>query len=401
MINKKLGYYTVGNKEFDSKLQACFYANKINQDVKWHFNDLVFNNFDWTAEPEETLDDLYNKRARQIREEYDYVIISYSGGADSHNVVESFLRQGLHIDEIVVNTMESVSKHTVKIDPNQKNPQNAAAEHYLQTIPRLKEIQIRSPNTKIEILDLSEYLLNSWLQAGDASWISDKKEGLNPLNVTRFNYLHFDNIRKQFDKGKKIALVLGIEKPRTVINHDNKFYLRFVDRACNIVTIENHIKEYTNSTVEYFYWSPDSVRLICKQAHVIKKWLEAFPKYQFSWYYKNLSIGTFRLVHERLLRTVLYSTWNESWYQADKATSDWYSEFDSWFIEGFRGTPQHNIWREGIKYAEENAGKFVVNNLGFGDGLRPIDKFYYIGSMKTELTPELNKEYYSSLLRIL
>jgi hypothetical protein len=389
MINKKLGYYTVNHREFDSKLQACFYASKTNQDIKWHFNDLVFNNYPWANEPEETLDELYNRRARQLREEYDHIIISYSGGADSHNVVESFLRQKLHIDEIVVNTMESINKDTVILDPSVKNPENAAAEHYLQTLPRLKEIQIRSPKTKIEILDLSDYLLKSWLSAGDASWVMDKKEGLNPLNVTRFNYLHFNKIRQQFDKGKKIALILGIEKPRTIIHHDNNFYLRFVDRASNIITIENHIKEYTNSVVEYFYWSPDSAKMICKQAHTIKKWLEQFPEYQPSWYYKNLDLGTFRLVHERLLRTLLYSTWNDEWYQADKAISDWYSEFDSWFIKGFKGTKQHDIWIEGIKFVEENASRFVSDVLGYGDGLRPIDKFYLIGNMKTELSPEL------------
>ena len=61
MINKKLGYYTVGNQEFDSKLQACFLANQVNQEVKWHFNDEVFKNYNWQIEPEESLDTLYDQ----------------------------------------------------------------------------------------------------------------------------------------------------------------------------------------------------------------------------------------------------------------------------------------------------------------------------------------------------
>ena len=45
------------------------------------------------------------------------------------------------------NTMEKLSKHSVSLDLNNKDPRNAAAEHYLQTIPRLQEIQNKSPNT--------------------------------------------------------------------------------------------------------------------------------------------------------------------------------------------------------------------------------------------------------------
>jgi len=274
MINKKLGYYLVDGLEFDSKLQACIYATQHNTDVNWIFNDWMFSRYPWHVEPSETLDQLYDQRARQLREKYDYIIISYSGGADSHNIVASFIRQGLHIDELVVNTMESITDKFTVIDPIVKNPENAAAEHQLQTIPRLKEIEKLCPKTKISILDLSDYLRTSWLSAGDASWVMDKREGLNPLNVTRFNYLHFDAVRKQFDRNKKIGLILGIEKPRTIIGKENKFYIQFSDRASNIITIENHIKDYTNTTVEYFYWSPESGKMLAKQAHVIKRWLE-------------------------------------------------------------------------------------------------------------------------------
>jgi hypothetical protein len=369
MINKKLGYYTVGEFEFDSKIQACLYANKNNQEVVWHFNETVFKNYPWSKEPAESLDQLYDRRTKQLREEYDYIIISYSGGADSHNIVESFIRQGLHIDELIINTMEKGSNKFTVVDPNVKNPENAAAEHQLQTIPRLKEIKNRIPKTKITILDLTDHLFDSWLNVGDASWVMDKREGLNPLNVTRFNYLHFNDVRKQFDKDKKIALILGVEKPRTFIHPNNKFYIRFTDRATNIITIAEHIKEYPNAVVEYFYWSPDSCDILCKQAHVIKRWLEANPQNQSLWFHKNITGESFRLVHERILRNLMYTTWNSEWWQADKATKDWYSEFDSWFINGYVGTKQHNIWLEGINYIRGNASNFINTSKGHDDGL--------------------------------
>jgi hypothetical protein len=382
MINKKLGYYTVDNLEFDSKIKACIYATQNKKQIEWHFNDQIFSNFNWSNEPLETLDELYDRRARDLREKYDYIIISYSGGADSHNIVESFLRQGLHIDEIIVNTMDEANQKFTIIDPNIKNPENAGAEHYLQTIPRLEEISKRNNKIKITVLDLSKYLFESWLDAGDASWIMDKREGLNPLNVTRFNYLHFNEIRKNFDKGKSIGLILGVEKPRTFIHSNGKFYIRFTDRATNIITIENHIKEYSNSVVEYFYWSPDSVQILCKQSHLIKRWLEAFPQYQNLWFHKNMTAETFRLTHERMLRPMIYSTWNNDWYQADKATKDWYSEFDSWFIHGAKGTAQHAIWMEGLNYVTEHARDFINIDNGVADGLKIFAHNYSIGEMK-------------------
>jgi hypothetical protein len=383
MINKKLGYYTVDNLQFDSKIQACLFANKFNKEITWHFNQEVFSKFPWHIEPTETLDELYDERSRNLREKYDYVMISYSGGADSHNIVESFIRQGLHIDEIVVNTMTQANKKFTDLNPTNVKASNAAAEHVLQTIPRLKEIQNKIPKTKITVLDLSDYLLNYWLEVGDARWVLDKREGLNPLNVTRFNYIHFSEVRKNFDRNKKIALILGVEKPRTLINQDNDLYISFTDRATNIVTVAEHIKEYSNSTVEFFYWSPDSVRMICKQAHVIKRWLELDVRRRKLWHIDYFTNIIYRTVHERVLRTILYTTWNDNWYQADKATKDWYSEFDEWFIYGFSDTPQHRVWLEGIKYIQENTSKFVREDDGVKDGLFVFSHHYFIDHLKS------------------
>ena len=60
MINKKLGYYTVGDVEFDSKIKACIYAQTNNQDVVWHFNNEIFEKYSWHIEPEKSLDELYD-----------------------------------------------------------------------------------------------------------------------------------------------------------------------------------------------------------------------------------------------------------------------------------------------------------------------------------------------------
>lgn len=374
-FNKKLGFYKVNDREFSSKILACIHANETGKPVSWDFNDRVFNSYDWSIEPQESIDELYNRRARQIREKYDYVIISYSGGADSHNILMSFVRQGLHVDEIVVNHFEKAAKQYVDLNPLNMSAENAGAEHYMQTIPRLKEIHPLIPTTKITMADMSDHLFELMENTGDASWVLNKREGINPAGATRFNYLHLGDVRKRFDKNKSICMIVGIEKPRvSIIKGD--LVMRFVDRAANQNTVAEHLKEYTNSAAEFFYWSPDCVPLLIKQGHIIKKYLSANQHMQHHWYAPNIDFEKVRLVHERILRSLIYTTWDDNWWQADKSTSDWFSEFDLWFSKGYTNTKAVTIWKEGIDFVNNKLSNFVNDS---GDGLKHYHKFYNLG----------------------
>lgn len=381
LINKKTGFYSVDNLEFDSKIRACLFASQHDKKVSWNFNNEQFGMFDWTVEPNETLDQLYDKRAREIREKYDYVLLSYSGGSDSHNMLMSFLRQNLLVDEIVVNCMNKANKNFIVLDKNIKASWNTGAEHFLQTMPRLKELESRLTKTKITVVDLSNYLFEAFLDYGDESWVMDRREGLNPLNVTRYNYAYFKDLRTKFDKNYKIALVVGIEKPKTFIKN-NIFKIQFTDRSANIVPIDDHLKDYSNSSMEFFYWSPDSTKMLCKQAHTIKRWLESNPEKMYLWEADSITPSRWRLVHEKVLRNLIYSTWNESWFQTDKSISDWNSEFDQWFYRGYSDTTTYKIWKSGIDYMISHAPKFLKYRPdGTPDGLMVFNNVYTIGNM--------------------
>jgi len=376
-------FYEVDGIKFESKIRACLFASQVNKEVTWNFNKEFFESYDWTKEPEKTLDQLYDERTRNLREKYDYLILSYSGGSDSHNILMSFIRQGLHIDEIVVNHMTTAWDKFIVLDPKQKASWNTGAEHRLQTIPRLKEVEHLIPRTKITILDLTENLFDAFTSYGDASWVLDRKEGLNPLNVTRYNYAYFKDIRKQFDKSHKVAMVVGVDKPRTVIENNN-LHMYFTDKGVNIVPIDDSFKDYTNSALEFFYWSPDAADILCKQCHVIKRFLEANPQHQELWHRKNLSADNWRLIQEPMIKPVIYSSWNQSWFQTDKSTSDWHSEFDTWFTSGYKDHRAHQIWQEGLNYVAKNATKYLKYKPdGTPDGLQFFIQHYKIGRMAT------------------
>jgi hypothetical protein len=380
-MNEEMGYYICNGIKFNSKIKACVYGSQNKKLVDWVFNDHIFNTYPWEIEPESTLDQLYDRRARQIREKYDYVLLAFSGGSDSNNILESFIRQGLHIDEVVHNVMGD-HNNFIRLDKSLQSSWNEASEYHFQTLPRLDYIKKVSPNTRISVIDLSGFVFQFLNDAGDESWLDHTRERLNVTGVLRHNFLHFKEIRKRFDKDKKIALILGVEKPRTYIK-DGIFNLLFTDKALNIATVEEFIQDYSNSTVEYFYSHPDCAELICKQAHVIKKWLELNPQWIPQWTPNSLDdlFKKHRLIHERLYRTMIYTTWDNNWWQADKSTLDWYSEIDDWFTKGHQNSKEFAIWKAGIEYIKKNASDYIIQKNGQDYGLKGYLKNYRIGEI--------------------
>jgi hypothetical protein len=385
-MNRKLGYYTVDGIEFFSKIQSCLHASKLNQTPNWHFNNDIFNSYNWTIEPNESLDELYNARARQLREEYDYVALSYSGGSDSHNILMSFLRQGLHIDELIINTMEKGTKNVVSVSVDNKTPESGLwSEHLFQTMPMIRDISTRYPQIKISIYDMTDHLIEMFTNATDGNWVENRREVLNPCGTTRYNVLAEADIKRRLDAGKKSCIMLGVDKPKTYIDiTTNDFYIIFNDRATNHGPTQ-HTGEYDNCIIELFYWSPFSTRMLSKQCHILKRWIENNPQLQHRWYLKNLTPENWFNFQEPLLKSLIYTTWNQQWYQADKPTSDWHCEYDNWFFKNHNNSLAYYNWKKGIEYIKKNASDHLnINKNGVVDSLKPHAHFYRIGKINVQ-----------------
>lgn len=379
-MNKHLGYYTCNRIEFDTKLKAMMYAHSNNLPIKWHFNDDIFNSYDWSVEPKLDLDSLYDLRARQIREKYDYVILSYSGGSDSNNVLESFLRQGLLIDEILTCWSLDVTEKYLNYSGTEKSSWNNNAEFELHTKHRLEYIKNKSPRTKISLVDSSKTILDGLLSSENGSWVQEKNDVFNVTGALQFNPIYFNDIRKRFDKEKSIAYVIAIDKPKLTIV-DNKLYLYFADKTTGIVQAQDHISEYNNTTIEFFYWSPQTCDLVCKQSHAVLKYINANPQYKKVWETKDRQM--IRRVQEELLRKILYTTWNDNWFQVRKTLEDWDCEFDRWFTRGMAGSKEHSIWLDGLKYIAPKIYSFLeIKENNFIRGTKPyFSKYHFIGNV--------------------
>ena len=93
----KFGYYRVGSDKFYSKLLAIK-AQTLSQNkefVHWHFHDDAFASKNWAVEPDISLTTLYKWRAEQLRQKYDYIVLFYSGGADSNNILDTFVNNNI------------------------------------------------------------------------------------------------------------------------------------------------------------------------------------------------------------------------------------------------------------------------------------------------------------------
>lgn len=267
MKKTELGYYSVNGISFSTnKVAAILEAQKTGVDIKWHFYDNEFAAADWTTEPELSLDALYKIRAQQIRDAYDYVIVFCSGGADSTNVIRTFMNNNIHVDEVIAMVPESGLD---RWDFNDKDfsPENLMSETKFAQYPILHEISVNSPETKITVIDLFKNMLS----VDSDEWIYESEGDL--VDIVSYGYGKLDSLSYLVDmaeRGVKIAAVWGTDKP--VIN--------FTD-AGNVVTVladapiylpKYPFKNvYPNVDRVLFYYSAALPELMIKQAHVVAR----------------------------------------------------------------------------------------------------------------------------------
>lgn len=289
----KFGYYRVKNKIIRTKVEALVEGTKENYHPDWIFNNDVFNAFDWKTEPTESFAELYRQRAQQIRDQYDHVALSFSGGADSTNILRTFLDNDIRLDEIVAvwDVKQSESRAADSTDPSATN---VASEWLLTLKPKLEWIAKHHPEIKITIIDWAEDLHK--VKISD-DFLLERNHQFCPYGGLRWDRSFvFDRIGD-----KKGVVVSGVDKPRINI-HNSWYNLYFVDAvAHNAVPWKLDNKQ----AVELFYWDPSCCKMLAKQVHAIVKFFEQYPQFQsfLTWPNKNPQHKQF---YETAVRSIIY-----------------------------------------------------------------------------------------------
>lgn len=388
--NPKLGFYQVGNDRYYTKVMALMEATKRNQFPEWNFNRQVFDNLNWLQEPATDLRELYRLRAKQLREQYDYIRLEFSGGGDSTTVLYSFIHNNIHIDEIVFRYPKTGDKGAAEADPFNTKCENTLSEWELAAKPILQWVATNLPQTKITFHDYSEDLVNNKL---DDTWVFRTKDYAQPSHAFKHDTVSLKDHRLAADSGKKICILYGVDKPKMCIK-DKKWYAYFIDFQANHANTV--VYEYTNINIEYFYWTPDLPEILLKQAHMIKNWF-SLPSNKFLQHlvrWPNHSV-TQRTTYEHVIKPLIYPDYNPATFQVSKPSNNFYAEMDFWFFKNFTETTAYKNWQAGLQLITNNIDKKYFNleqgrEVGFVGFISP---FYYLGEADYESTGinEFNK----------
>ena len=329
MHSDKLGYYLVGNKKFANKTLALIENKKTQQPISWCFNETAYGSYDWTIPIETPLFELYKQRAKQLRENYDYLTLHYSGGADSSNILWAFLESGTFLDEIVMQLPEPTRQTFNSKDTSNRN---YYSELEFSALPFLNKFRNRiHPNTLIRYQDFSKPVLellqkDNWFETTPLCH-NITLSGV-ARQVTQNTEKHILDI---CDTGKRVAQILGIDKP--MVYHDGKnYYSYFVDtNAYHYVAPvdfnETDLSKGSYST-EFFYWTPDLPEIVIKQSQEIKKQCERDPWTRFMMTQTGKKhISEYRPV----LHPIIYPPDVEVYFQTEKPSSGIMRQMDSWF----------------------------------------------------------------------
>lgn len=393
--DSKLGFYEIGGKTYYDKASAVMEGTKMGlgyKDLHWNFNEEEFSKWNWSEEPPGDLKDYYHARARHLREKYDYIILNFSGGSDSTTVLYSFIQQGLHIDEIFVSHADQGTNKYGDTD-TQFDASNEHSEYRYAAVPILNWVKQVSPRTKITVHDFSKDIITDDL-TWDENFIHWCGDYVTPGCIVRYSHASHKDSLNNFDKGKNICILFGIDKPRIGITPDGYIVSFFGDRAVSSAIPAAVNNGYDNINVELFFWSPDSVPIIIKQCHVIKRWFELpeNKRFQYMLNPKWLLNSLNRTLYEYIIKGIIYPDYDLTIFQCNKPVKTVMQEWDYWMGD-FKNTPGFATFMTGLRYLYNNTNKdfFKIPDIGVHEQqMTELNWEYKICSSKQYVIGKLN-----------
>ena len=386
------GYYQIGDLKTYSVYEVMDYYHKDPQPYTWMYNDEFFSQYDWTQEPTESLDELYAQRAKELREQYDYIVLYYSGGYDSTNMLRAFLDNGIYPDEICY----FYSRHDT--DSHQYY------ERINFTEKKLERLKQQYPKLKIRKLDYADIVCN-W-----PNTIADQNLNMDPiylqgprLNVSRLAldvmYEYIDDWKQLLKDNKTLCTLHGVDHVQLRCAYDPNTKAISMFHNFNDLSVIGHltpVRQMTNKpnrdTLEFFYWAPTNTcaKILIKQCQLAKnyftkltngKWetllmrsdLGRFDRGRVEFHFKCNSYTPFK----QLLYPNIFKD-GETFFN-EKAPIGFWGERDTWFFNtDLPGSKEHwAMYQSLYKEDKEHWKPFFIDN-DFFKGPRPILSREYI-----------------------
>lgn len=343
MSADRFGYWEVCGKKYTNKLQAVMAAVPQGHWIHWNFNDDTFGKHNWTQEPTLSLQQLYDARARSIREKYSFVALEFSGGTDSWNILNSFCRQGLKVDLVIHRVIQSQVG-----DRSDQSARNIWAEGKFQAWRSFLQFQELVPDMKWATWDIEKCVTDSWRQ-GARDILStnafDPMKINGDLDINPFGIPDLPST----------AYIFGIDKPVVELYHDGWYIVFYDDPSTSKCTIERALSGVGWHDL-FFYWDPDCVPLLIKQAHTVMNFFRKHPGHE------NLirSLGSRDQQHKNLITSLIYPEYREFW-QTSKITGMVCSDRDAWFQDKYNEDKAAKNWYQTVKNYSESVQSIVHN----------------------------------------
>lgn len=331
--------------------------------MEWNFNKQYYSNFDWTQEPAESIQELYRRRAQDIRDRYDYVVIWYSGGPDSWNILNTFLKNDIKIDEIA---------HFMGYDGDKDKRSALNEEIFYTAIPTTQKILEQYPDIRHRVVDLSHIYPDLFSRPDIATEFLYSIKAVASANSFARSYMreYVKDYKDIINSGKRMCFIWGTEKPR-LLHLNGKFHAMFLDFPS-----ETHSRlqglDSTGYFDEWFYWAPETAHMVAKQCHMIMKLYKnetADSHYMTNraTHYVCASPTTGKFLNKDIYHTLIYPGWDVNTLVGPKPANLLVANRDNWFIYSGKDTHQS-------VYNYQSALKAVIDKFGpawFNDANQP------------------------------
>lgn len=275
----KLGVYSVGGVRYLSKTLAYQESLKRTLPITFDFSDDIFDQLNWLKEPEPNigLGEFYRRRAQALRDKYDYIVLQYSGGPDSQNVLHTFLENNIKLDEVV--NFNSYDKTRV-VDGTTHN-----ADYVYNVIPGISEIHHQGAGTRITVLDeidMTEKVFSDYSNKDYYELLFTSGTFPSVWMMRGIWTKYVPHIWDLICSGKKVCILLGTDKTPLAIQ-GGRYCTKFSDVIGSDPTHLSQNSADLNGLelVEFFYHTPDDPFLVVKQAHTLKNYVESLTDESF------------------------------------------------------------------------------------------------------------------------
>ena len=236
-------YYRVNGEIIFNEMLAKYREFTTGKPAEFICHDDEYDKLDWTQEPTETLDELMTQHAYRLRAKYDRLILFWSGGTDSHTIYNIFVRNNIHIDEIVCSYDELEFE-----------------DFYAKSYVDWLIANHPDPLTKITP-KLRFELDRKALTVDNEDWILQNRPTLFKIGLSYLDPLMEKHFYEQYPN-ERWAIIGGYHPP-VVTKRNNRWYYTQVGRylAC-VMGFQN---------AECFYLEP---RINIKQSHMAKRFFK-------------------------------------------------------------------------------------------------------------------------------